>query len=142
MVNKSDQDPFQLNRLVTVSADGFIRVTLSKLYLIQLEHLFSAIDESTEDAQFTGAVACGITGYTEWVSQSTPVISVGWDWEVQTSIGRANLSRLAEPRTNLMIVDKSFKDVGQEQSNQHIAKLIDRTEWQAATEVAIGFNHC
>src|ERR1700692_1775812 len=52
-----------------------------------------------------------IFGYTEWASQTTPALSLGWDWRIATTAGRVRYEREGEVRSNVMLVDTRPRDL-------------------------------
>jgi hypothetical protein len=93
---------------ITLSLDGFIRITQKSLSLITLHHLDSGLYVDSKP-HYNGL--CNIRGYTEWISNSTPTVSLGWDWELiqpSTSI-EYKLDNL--PFSNLILIDADDKDI-------------------------------
>jgi len=62
-----------------------MRLTVEELRQISLVHLLSGLDEDNPALLQEGAIFSEITGYTEWVSTTSPAISIGWDWMLQSS---------------------------------------------------------
>ncbi|WP_159566274.1 DUF4902 domain-containing protein [Budvicia diplopodorum] len=50
---------------------------------LELVHLYSAAYEEPRSTHFSGGIETVINGYTEWVSESSPIVSIGWDWELR-----------------------------------------------------------
>jgi hypothetical protein len=59
-----------------LSANGLIRLTVDELTSASLVHLSSGIDEQEQPTRVCGR-ATSICGYTEWISQHPPVITLG-----------------------------------------------------------------
>lgn len=66
--------------------DGYVRMSLTDLELVQLTHLVSGID--TAGDRITDTSAAPITGYSEWVSAGFPAITIGGDWQMSLSPGQ------------------------------------------------------
>jgi hypothetical protein len=120
---------------VTPVMDFYVRVQAQALSGTVLTHLESGVDTDDEDEltlrKFDSACALpSIRGFTEWVSQSEPVVSVGWDW-VLTGPNELKLDRNSV-RTNLMLVDAQGVDCGQEATVHAVVRLIEQTPWEAA----------
>ena len=86
----------QGNLMLTVSDDGYIRLTHAELEQELLIHLVSGLDEDTDNIEGVTTM----TGYTEWVSASTPTISMGWDWQLGAT---EQLIRISDIRSNVML---------------------------------------
>lgn len=82
-----------------------------------------------------GAVFADCTGYTEWVSNTSPVISIGWDWVFQHSqIGGAGYKRVSKPKTNLMLVDMQQCDLRSFKTAALVERIIDEIDWQKVVQ--------
>ena len=92
---------------LTVSPDGYVRLTVTAFRAIPLSHLLSELDADVNLPPSTASGAClaSIVGYTEWASQTTPALSLGWDWRIATTAGRVRYEREGEVRSNIMLVD-------------------------------------
>lgn len=110
-----------------ISPQGLIRITYEALNSTSLVHLLSGVDADE------GVKACGrlteLTGFTEWVSQSVPVISIGWDWRI-VYLGEMPLyERLGLPRTNVLILDDSGRDRVWDDSLMQLCEYVDSVPW-------------
>ena len=92
---------------LTVSADGYVRVTAAALRAVPLAHLLSELDADLNLPPSTASGAClaSIAGYTEWASHTSPALSVGWDWRIATDGCRVRYQRQGEVRSNIMLVN-------------------------------------
>ena len=77
--------------IITIAPDGYIRLTFEEFRKISLIHLISGLDEDELVSLQEGATITEITGYTEWVSDTIPTISIGWDWAIQQTQVRGGL---------------------------------------------------
>lgn len=114
--------------MLAISGDGHIRLRLAELKGIHLKHLVSGLDEDIQGAAHLGALHTTISGYTEWVSETTPAISIGWDWQMH---GAARLLRIGEPRSNLLLQDVHHIDMDYFKSATFLEAFVDTLEWQA-----------
>jgi hypothetical protein len=128
--------------MLIISPDGYIRLSVSQLASIKLVHLISGLDEDMPPFQGESAAATAITGYTEWVSTTTPAISMGWDWTMEVVNGQVRPARLGEPRSNCMLVDEGNGDLGPAKSNAALAEFVDTLPWQSETESQIASRYC
>ena len=119
-----------------VSEDGYLRLTLARFRAIHLRHLISELDE---DAPLNGPEAAGATtaciaGFTEWISDTNPALSLGWDWRLDTSSGRdARYVRAGEVRSNVMLCEPGIGDLGDLATSATLCAAVDALAWQAAT---------
>ncbi len=113
-------------------ATGYVRLSLADMRDIRLVHLISGLDEDTPQLAANGAVSTAITGYTEWITEGTPVLTVGWDWQMLAGADGIRLRRASEPRSNVMMVD-SANDAGPLRTAAMLEDLIDAFDWQGKT---------
>ena len=115
-----------ISPMLTISPDGYMRMTFEEFRKISLVHLISSLDEDNPDLLQEGATFAEITGYTEWVSTTCPAISIGWDWMLQSSqAGGFCYKRTSKPRSNLMLVDLQQCDLGPAKTAIMIGKAVD-----------------
>jgi hypothetical protein len=107
------------------ASDGGVRLCAAEASRIRLVHLLSGLDE---DAPAPGkdAVATAITGYTEWLSDRPPAVTVGWDWEMIVLCGQVQLRRLGPPRSNLLLQPE-------DQADRLLGEYVDAFDWQTDT---------
>jgi hypothetical protein len=115
---------------ITLCEDGYVRLTHDTLLAIPLQHLLSGLDEDAPAGACEGASLAPISGYTEWVSTTTPAITLGWDWQLDLAQGRPRYARLGAPRTNVMLVDTHETDLGRAKTAMFLELAIDALPWQ------------
>lgn len=120
-----------------LSRDGYLRLTFESFRQVEIVHLFSGMDADRPSDTGSGASSHPITGYTEWVSQGTPAISIGWDWELIGVRSKAQLIQTGAPASNLMFVDQHGHDLGSEQTKLLIADWLNTFTWQTETLRAV-----
>lgn len=113
---------------LSISSDGHIRLRLAELQDITMHHLVSGLDEDFPEAAYFGALHTTISGYTEWVSHTSPVISIGWDWQM---LDAEWLLRTGEPRSNLLFLDTQHSDMNYLASAVMLEEFVDTLDWQA-----------
>jgi len=123
--------------MTTLSKDGYVRLTLAALQNTPFEHLLSGLDEEHVGTRGPQVDACGISGYTEWISSTAPIITIGWDWRLEVSQGRPCYVREGQPRSNLMFLDSQRRDLGFVRTAALLEVAVDAIGWQQATEQAI-----
>ncbi|WP_374586460.1 DUF4902 domain-containing protein [Pseudoduganella sp.] len=117
--------------------DGYVRTTLAQLQTIALKHLVSGLDEDAPHETHSGAECTVISGYTEYVHDGVPALTIGWDWEMSMSGGPARLRRVGEPRSNIMLQDEQHHDLGFLATEQLLGNYVDSLGWEALTLAAI-----
>jgi hypothetical protein len=113
------------DHIVRLSDDGFVRMVFDDLLKTSLSHLISITEETRFSAPDTH-----IFGYTEWVSLTTPVISVGWDWKLSHDDRFIKIVRIGQPRSNLMLMDFTQDDIGLDNTEALINQKIDMIAWE------------
>ena len=116
-------------------ADGYLRMTWHCLCDAEFAHLFSGMDAEPV-AQPTDSLTA-ICGYTEWVSCEEPVISLGWDWWLNSETGLLELAGRSL-RSNLMLVGHDRADLGCHATEHLLGERLAALEWQPAVACAVG----
>ncbi|EXA85473.1 hypothetical protein J517_2543 [Acinetobacter baumannii 118362] len=97
----------------------------NQLMSYPLQHIISIVESRhTETSQIF------YYGFTEWATSQTPALSTGWDWEFIEQNGITSIKRIGLPRSNIMIVDLSGKDIGYDVTETLIEKRIDTLFWE------------
>jgi Domain of unknown function (DUF4902) len=119
---------------LTVSPDGYVRLTASAFRALALTHLLSELDADIGLPPSTASGAClaSIVGYTEWASQTTPALSLGWDWRIETTAGHVRYEREGGIRSNVMLVDERRRDLGAAATDVLLCIAIDSLRWEQA----------
>jgi len=112
-------------------------MTFESFQRIGISHLFSGIDDDRPPINGVGANYSAITGYTEWVSNSSPVITIGWDWAMTRGETNASLVHAGIPGTNLMFLDQQNQDLGPEITRQMLSTWLCIFRWQSETMKAL-----
>jgi hypothetical protein len=112
--------------------DGYVRVFVSHLPNLRFTHFLSGLDDDASECNFEGGSRASISGYTEWLTDTRPIVTAGWDWHLDLTSGTPIYVREGLPRTNLMLVDGTTNhDLGDTQTGLMLSELIDQSEWQA-----------
>ena len=114
--------------------DGYVRLTLEQFQAIPLVHLLSGLDPDEFPPLHEGASQTDISGYTEWVSETAPIITLGWDWRMEGASGQTRYLRTGLPRSNIMLLDDLRRDLGSAKTAKLLEAAIDKTAWQAAVQ--------
>ena len=123
--------------MLILSKDGYLRMTFVAFKNIPLVHLLSGLDEDHLGSRQSQADACDISGYTEWISPTTPVVTIGWDWRVEVSRGRPRYVLAGFPRSNIMFQDAERRDLGPVRTITLLKAAVDAMCWQEETKKAI-----
>lgn len=120
---------------ITLSADGYVRLTLDALLTVQFFHSISGVYEDSVFSAGEGARLSITYGYTEWVSTSKPLLSLGWDWQLGVSQATLQYSycRVGRHYSNVMLIDEHLRDLGAPKTAALLESIIDLMRWQ--TEV-------
>jgi hypothetical protein len=115
-----------------VSDDGYVRLGVADFRSIPLFHCLSELDsDAPEPARRpSGAVAASIDGYTEWVSETTPALSLGWDWRIATTAGSVRYVRDGDVRSNVMLIDVRGGDIGAMATGVLLCVAVDALGWE------------
>lgn len=116
--------------MIILSEDGYVRLTLETCLVTALVHLVSGLDEDSPIHSQEGGSLARISGYTEWVSATTPIITLGWDWWLDVSQGQTVYVRLGAPRCNVMLVNVMQRDLGTATTSVTLETVIDALAWQ------------
>jgi len=119
--------------MAVLSRDGYVRMTFEAFRQTEISHWLSGIDDDRPSTSGTGASYSAITGYTEWVSNSVPTITIGWDWKLICESGTASLIHAGIPGSNLMFLDQHNHDLGPERTRQLLVSWLDIFSWQSET---------
>jgi hypothetical protein len=119
-----------------LSADGYVRLNLAALRAVQLTHLLSELDADMQTAhcRASGASAASIVGFTEWVSHTTPALSLGWDWRIATIAGQVRYERDGEVRSNVMLINARGRDMGETATGVLLCVAVDGLRWQRVVD--------
>ncbi len=118
--------------IITLSDDSYIRLTLETFFATRLVHLLSGLDDD-KPIHFhsrEGASLTNFSGYTEWLSTTTPTLTLGWDWRLDVSQGHPIYVRLGAPRSNIMLVDTGAHDLGPSKTLVLLEEGITSLAWQ------------
>jgi len=122
--------------MMVLGGDGYVRMGLQTFLKTPLLHLISGLDDDIDKVlahQQEGATLAHVSGYTEWVSATTPGITLGWDWQLDVSQGHDIYVRQGQPRCNIMFVDAIQRDLGYVRTLLLLEAAIDEIGWREET---------
>jgi hypothetical protein len=120
---------------MVTSPDGFVRLTLDDVLSVPFKHLLSGLDEDA--APLPCGTSTTISGYTEWISDTQPKITVGWDWIVAPDGSGSYWRRIGLPRSNLLLVDTARNDYAWDRNLVVLATVVDAIPWQEQARTAL-----
>ncbi len=123
--------------MITLSHDGYVRLTPECFMQVRLAHLHSGVDGDRPPILTEGATLSSITGYTEWISATRPAITIGWDWQMTARDGQIQLIPLGYPRSNLMLIDEHGNDLGPSATEALLRSWVGSFEWQPSVHKAL-----
>jgi len=120
-----------------MSADGYIRLSLATLSNLPFTHLASEIDPDFLVELKTQTVAAYAAGFSEWISDTTPTISIGWGWFIHNRSRRLLLAPEAI-RSNVMLIDSHGYDLGTATTSHLFRTWLAAYDWQRPVSNALG----
>ncbi len=111
-----------------VSGDGFVRISYDEFNKMTFNHTHSELvcNISDETSNYTD-----LRGFTEWISNTAPAVSISWDWKFETKINPAQYVLTGMPFSNIMFVnDDKDGDFGTEKSLMILKEYINTLKWQ------------
>ncbi len=120
-----------------LSKYGLIHLTYQELTLIKFNHLLSGVDTELISPEDDCGRPTELSGFTEWTSETEPIITIGWDWSVKYKDGFMYLERVGQPRSNLMLVD-DHKIMFQWIDNlDHLSRFVDSFLWSKTVQESV-----
>lgn len=120
-----------------IAASGLINISIGELLSTPIQHLDSGVD--LDDRLEVGG--CGaptfISGCTEWLSVEDLVITIGWDWYINTATSLPCWTRLGLPRSNIVLVSDASDSASWTRNLKIIATVVDVLPWREQTAVAV-----
>jgi hypothetical protein len=124
--------------MVTANLDtGCVNLRLDALLATPLVHFVSGLDEEENVDIKRDGKQTTISGYTEWVSTSAPIISLGWDWHLDTLRSAPWFVRTSAPRSNIRLLDDGLREVEWRRTQLALGGVVDALSWREPTQAAI-----
>jgi hypothetical protein len=116
---------------LAISPDGYIRLSLANVSAMPFLHLFSEVnDDLLEELQLQlQAVPARLAGFSEWKSNTSPAISIGWGWFIHSRTNRVCLAPDGV-RSNVMLIDALGYDLGALKTSNLFCSWLSNFEWQ------------
>lgn len=122
-----------------MSPDGYIRLRLASLSTLSFVHLFSESDTGfLQELQAQTVPACS-AGFSEWVSDTNPAVSIGWGWFIHSDSERMMLAPDGV-RSNVMLIDMQGYDLGPQKTASLFGAWLNTFDWQPVVSMALSEN--
>jgi hypothetical protein len=116
--------------MIELTDDGLTRLTYSDLKGISFKHIYSELNQdktafsSVQDSQTI------LSGLTEWVSDTTPVLSIGWDWKFDPFKTPPDYKLDGKPYSNIMLISETERvDIGKSATLEILICYISKLSW-------------
>jgi hypothetical protein len=119
----------QAAQIPTISPDGYIRLPLATLTSLPFIHLTSDIDPQFLAELKSQTVAAQTAGFSEWTSDTTPAISLGWGWFIHNQ-SKCLLLAPDIVRSNVMLIDIHGYDLGTAVTSNLFCTWLAVYDWQ------------
>lgn len=115
--------------------DFYVRSMEQQLHLLVFRHVRSELDLQGSESRLCvwpsqDAELSYFTGTSDWVAETDPPITIGWDWALTPS-GTLLIDQHSI-RSNLMLADECSIDLGHERTLHSILRCIQGMPWQRA----------
>ncbi|RJG07419.1 DUF4902 domain-containing protein [Noviherbaspirillum cavernae] len=119
-----------------MSPDGYIRLPLASLNALSFVHLFSEGDDDfLQELRAQTVPACS-AGFSEWKSDTSPPISLGWGWFIHSQSHRMLLAPDGI-RSNVMLIDAHGYDLGPGKTSNLFCMWLNAFDWQGVVSMAL-----
>ena len=118
---------------LSVSNDGYVRITKHAMSMIPMKHLDSGLFAPSILLNSEVDGTCEISGYTEWISETAPSISIGWNWTLNYLSYPHAYEITGLPYSNVLLLDEYSRELSEIASLKALARIVDKTPW--ATEI-------
>jgi hypothetical protein len=122
-----------------MSPDGYIRLPLASISSLPLRHLFSEPDDGFLEELRMQTIPARAAGFSEWKSETSPAISIGWGWFI---LGHSDRLLLAPDgvRSNVMLIDARGYDLGASATSRLFCSWLGAFDWQNVVSAALRDN--
>jgi hypothetical protein len=123
-------------RVPGLSPDGYIRLPLASLKTLRFVHLFSESDEDFLEELKTQAIPARLAGFSEWKSDTSPAISIGWGWFIHSQ-SQGMMLAPDGVRSNVMLIDAQGYDLGPMKTSNLFRTWLAAFEWQCVVGMGL-----
>lgn len=112
------------------SENGLVRISYQNLSGLKFCHYYSDLHDTDETELELNDSLTVLAGSTEWISKTTPLLSIGWCWKLDHTNNSIAYIMDGEPYSNIMIIDNvSHRDIGQIKTSEVLEKFISQLNW-------------
>jgi hypothetical protein len=123
------------------TSEGLVHLTLEELRSLSIVHHASGVDDDIQTRVGSCGRATHISGFTEWMTESIPGITLGWDWCLQVEGQEVLWQRLGMPRTNVWLMDHNSSPPNWASSLEQLARVVDALPWTEVVPKALNALH-
>lgn len=134
-ITRTEENAIHPQKL-SLSRDSYIRMSLEELSDLPFVHLASDCDAGFLAELQMQTVPASAAGFSEWISATKPVISMGWGWFIHSRSGQM-LPAPDGVRSNLMFVDVRGYDLGTAATSNLLMTWLATYPWQAEVASAL-----
>ncbi len=121
--------------MIEMKNDGLTRLTYKDLEKIDFNHLYSELNQDKTTTKSVIGSQTILSGLTEWASNTTPVLSISWDWKFDPFIIPPDYRLDGLPFSNIMIVsEKGQDDIGELATLKTLALHISKFNWSESVK--------
>ncbi len=125
------QDYLETKSSLKVSEDGLVRISFDTFNSLSILHLYSELDISNIDS--VQDCESQLSGFTEWVSNTMPILSISWDWKFDTQKTPPRYVIEGQPYSNIMFIDDELnRDEGSDKTLKLLYHYIEKLNWQTS----------
>lgn len=119
-----------------LSPDGYIRLPLADFMEFSFLHFYSESDADLLQELRAKTIPARLAGFTEWKSESSPTISIGWTWFIHD---KSNAILLAPDRvrSNLMLRDVQGYDLGPQNTAELLSAWLNIFNWTETVRISV-----
>lgn len=118
-----------------VLESGQVQVTVNEILSVQFVPFAFGVDSEGCDPTKACGRSTAISGFAEWIGQSSFPISIGWDWHLEIRGEGVHLCRTDQPRTNVRLTDSEGRQLEWEQNLQVLGTIVDALPWLRQADV-------
>ncbi len=111
-----------------IRVKGILYLTAAQLQKQSFEELMFEVYD--EEPNMHTSFHSKFKGFSEWVSNTVPNLSMGWDWSVKEE----NMVMEGQPYKNFAVIDEQGNVLPQQEDIQIVTKLISELSWERGSE--------
>lgn len=137
MNNKFSKIDTCVNDVLSLSDDGIVRIDFNAFKKIPLQHLCTELSNDDIVEKYEGDCSTELAGFTEWCSDTSPCISISWDWRYSYLTHSPCYIICGDTYSNLIFLDQNNKDMSVEQTDKLLKEFLSSFPWQITVKQAL-----